>query len=215
MILGSLQAHASTQIIDNQGGGANCPTIGTTDLGMPKIVEKMEEPFIAAARGREPQVLTAKRTEYGKQVRKQYESGELKASRHTMQQLEPRNDGVSNTLTSVEKDNYVCEPHIMSWPHGYNKGGDKTISPTVKSSAFAENNFVSQKYRIRKLTPRECFRLMGCDEPTIDKLLNAGISNSQLYKLAGNSIVVDVLTAIFDKMFVHTEQSKGDQLTLF
>jgi DNA (cytosine-5)-methyltransferase 1 len=151
---------------------------------MPKIVEKMEEPFIATARGREPQVLTAKRTEYGKQVRKQYESGELKASRHTMQQLEPRNDGVSNTLTSVEKDNYVCEPE-------------------------------RHKFRIRKLTPRECFRLMGCDEPTIDKLLNAGISNSQLYKLAGNSIVVDVLTAIFDKMFVHTEQSKGDQLTLF
>lgn len=214
--MGSLQAHASTQIIDNQGG-ANCPTIGTTDLGMPKIVEKMEEPFIATARGREPQVLTAKRTEYGKQVRKQYESGELKASRHTMQQLEPRNDGVSNTLTSVEKDNYLCEP--INPMHGNCRTIKANYAKTAASQFDRKGTFgatgTKTKFRIRKLTPRECFRLMGCDEPTIDKLLNAGISNSQLYKLAGNSIVVDVLTAIFDKMFVHTEQSKGDQLTLF
>lgn len=96
-------------------------------------------------------------------------------------EMKPCPDGLSNTLTSVEKDNYVVEP----------------------------------KFRIRKLTPTECFRLMGCDEPTIEKLLNAGISNSQLYKLAGNSIVVDVLTAIFDKMLVHTESTVGEQLTLF
>lgn len=71
--------------------------------------------------------------------------------------------------------------------------------------------------RIRKLTPRECFRLMGVSEPDIDKMLNSGISNSACYKLAGNSIVVDVMTAIFDKLFIDTEQPKeiGMQLTLF
>lgn len=71
--------------------------------------------------------------------------------------------------------------------------------------------------RIRKLTPRECFRLMGVSEPDIDKMLNSGISNSACYKLAGNSIVVDVMTAIFDKLFINTEQPKeiGMQLTLF
>ena len=70
--------------------------------------------------------------------------------------------------------------------------------------------------RIRKLTPRECFRLMGVSEPDIDKMLNSGISNSACYKLAGNSIVVDVMTAIFDKLFINTEQPKeiGMQLTL-
>ena len=41
MILGSLQAHASRQLIDNQQGGV-CPTIGTTDFGLPKVIEKME-----------------------------------------------------------------------------------------------------------------------------------------------------------------------------
>ena len=71
--------------------------------------------------------------------------------------------------------------------------------------------------RIRKLTPRECFRLMGVSEPDIDKILNSGISNSACYKLAGNSIVKDVMTAIFDKLFVNTEQERkaGTQLSLF
>lgn len=56
-------------------------------------------------------------------------------------------------------------------------------------------------FRIRKLTPRECFRLMGLHDDEIDKIQQAGISNSQQYKLAGNSIVVDVLEAIFKELF--------------
>ena len=60
-------------------------------------------------------------------------------------------------------------------------------------------------YTIRKLTPRECFRLMGVTEENIDKIQAAGISNSQQYKMAGNSIVVDVLYHIFNKMFVENE----------
>lgn len=71
--------------------------------------------------------------------------------------------------------------------------------------------------RIRKLTPRECFRLMGVSEPDIDKMLNSGISNSACYKLAGNNIVVDVMTALFDKLFVNADEEKtaGMQLSLF
>jgi hypothetical protein len=71
--------------------------------------------------------------------------------------------------------------------------------------------------RIRKLTPRECFRLMGVSESDIDKILNSGISNSACYRLAGNSIVVDVMTAIFDKLIVNTEEERkaGTQLSLF
>jgi site-specific DNA-cytosine methylase len=74
-----------------------------------------------------------------------------------------------------------------------------------------------KKFRIRKLTPRECFRLMGVDDADIDKIQAAGISNSAQYKLAGNSIVVDVLYHIFRKMFIETEcdKSEGTQLTLF
>lgn len=52
-------------------------------------------------------------------------------------------------------------------------------------------------FRIRKLTPRECWRLMGFDDADFDKAQAAGMSNTQLYKQAGNSIVVDCLEAIF------------------
>ena len=71
-----------------------------------------------------------------------------------------------------------------------------------------------KKFRIRKLTPRECFRLMGVDDKDIDKIQAAGVSNSGQYKLAGNSIVVDVLFHLFRKMFIETD-NESQQLTLF
>jgi DNA (cytosine-5)-methyltransferase 1 len=55
-------------------------------------------------------------------------------------------------------------------------------------------------YRIRKLTPKECWRLMGLSDTDFDKAKASGVSNSQLYKQAGNGIVVDVLAAIFKIM---------------
>ena len=87
---------------------------------------------------------------------------------------------------------------------------------TAKTKEFFEQvrGHEPMRYRIRKLTPRECFRLMGCDEETINTIQAAGISNSQQYKLAGNSIVVDVLYHLFRKMFVETE-NESQQLTLF
>ena len=51
-------------------------------------------------------------------------------------------------------------------------------------------------YRIRKLTPRECWRLMGFTDDDFDKAQATGMSNAQLYKQAGNSIVVNVLEEI-------------------
>lgn len=67
---------------------------------------------------------------------------------------------------------------------------------------------VVDNYRVRKLTPRECFRLMGVDNQDIDLLQEMGISDTQQYKLAGNSIVVDVLYHIFRKMFIELEKTK-------
>lgn len=73
-----------------------------------------------------------------------------------------------------------------------------------------------KKFRIRKLTPRECFRLMDVEDADIDKMQASGLSNSAQYKLAGNSIVVNVLYHIFRKMFVETEnEGEQKQLTLF
>ena len=60
----------------------------------------------------------------------------------------------------------------------------------------------SLDYRIRKLTPRECFRLMGMRDDDIDKIQAAGISNTQQYKMAGNSICIPVLEHIFKHLFI-------------
>lgn len=85
------------------------------------------------------------------------------------QQLELRNDGVTNTLTTVEKDNVLIEDN--------------------------------QEIRIRKLTPLECWRLMGFRDEAFYKAQELGISDSQLYKQAGNSIVVNCLYYIFKNLF--------------
>ena len=95
----------------------------------------------------------------------------------------------------------------------FNHGALEGISRCLKASNH--DAATVQYFRIRKLTERECFRLMGVRENDIDKLLKAGISKTQLYKLAGNSIVCDVLMAIFEKMFVNTNAEKGQQLSLF
>ncbi|MDV5127039.1 DNA (cytosine-5-)-methyltransferase [Bacillus amyloliquefaciens] len=66
------------------------------------------------------------------------------------------------------------------------------------------------KYRIRKLTPLECFRLQAFDDEDFEKAFAAGISNSQLYKQAGNSITVTVLESIF-KELIHTYVNKESE----
>lgn len=60
----------------------------------------------------EPCVLTKQRNEYGKQIRKDYESGLVSEKISNMNDLVPRTDGLSNTLTTVQKDNYVFEPKL-------------------------------------------------------------------------------------------------------
>lgn len=61
------------------------------------------------------------------------------------------------------------------------------------------NSHIATQYRIRKLTPRECGRLMGVSDEDIDKMAAVN-SNTQLYKQFGNSIVVDVMCAMFKNL---------------
>jgi DNA (cytosine-5)-methyltransferase 1 len=70
-------------------------------------------------------------------------------------------------------------------------------------------------FRIRKLTPKECFRLMDVTDEDIAKVQNTGISNSKQYKLAGNSICVNVLYFIMEQMFCLKDIKGNRQLTLF
>lgn len=91
------------------------------------------------------------------------------------------------------------------------------IEPTIHTCGGGnlEPKIMLRNARIRKLTERECFRLQGVDDKDIDKIQSAGISKTQQYKMAGNSIVVDVLYHIFRKMFVETKADAGTQLELF
>lgn len=63
------------------------------------------------------------------------------------------------------------------------------------------NAVITENVRIRKLTPRECLRLMGWTDEQIDKIESAKVSSTQQYRQAGNGIVVQVLEAIFKALF--------------
>lgn len=141
---------------------------------------------------------------------------------NTEQTLELKKDGMSNTLTTVQKDNYVVEPKIkiVGRMDGYERTGRVYSSNGIACNLLAREDSMQileepapkggqrevkilettqEAYRIRKLTPRECFRLMGFSDEDFDKI--KGISNTQLYKMAGNSIVVNVLEGIFRELF--------------
>ena len=90
---------------------------------------------------------------------------------------------------------------IIQKPRGFNKGGTHEKSPSITKSSWQENNFLSDNSRIRKPTSKECWRLMGCSDEDFEKAEQVN-SNTQLYKQAGNAIVVDVLEAIFKQMFL-------------
>lgn len=116
-------------------------------------------------------------------------------------------DGLSPTLLSMSGERGYIPPLITTNNNMEQEKKQVTLPAELQG----------KKFRIRKLTPRECFRLMGVDDADIDKIQAAPISNSSQYKLAGNSIVVDVLFHIFRKAFIETEPDyeQGTQLTLF
>jgi DNA (cytosine-5)-methyltransferase 1 len=96
------------------------------------------------------------------------------------------------------------------------------ISPTITCNPeniyvyeSMEKELQNKRYRIRKLTPRECFRLMDVCESDIDKIQTSGVSESQQYKMAGSSIVVACMVGIFKNLFTNEEEEMVGQLTLF
>lgn len=132
--------------------------------------------------------------------------------------------GLTPTLTTNKGEGVK----IIQRAHGYNRGGEHDIAPTLTSNSYQENNLVkvvdfynkitkdevgtltssgggstvragsfgiTDGYRIRKLTPRECWRLQGFPDWAFDKAQKVN-SNSQLYKQAGNSVTVNVIAAI-------------------
>lgn len=174
------------------------------------------------------------RTEDGKKLRKAYEIGEIHHGFNEHRKAELRTDGCSNTLSTVQKDNYICEKIIVAM-RGRNPDNpsDRTVgSPTEQRlepnsqgicnalTSVQKDNMVLEistdisdeklsflylidgylyLIRIRKLTPRECWRLMDFTDEDFHKSEEVN-SNTQLYKQAGNSICKNVLVAIFGQM---------------
>ena len=108
--------------------------------------------------------------------------------------------------TTVQKDNYVVEPKDESLIIDDTMGFEKEVrvytdySPSLRASRSGLKTIEGSQLRIRKLTPKEYWRLMGISDDDFAKAQEVN-SNTQLYKQAGNAIVVDVLEAIFTNMF--------------
>lgn len=102
----------------------------------------------------------------------------------TEQRLELNQTGCSNTLTSVQKDNYVLEQY-------------------------------SEDVKIRKLTPEECWKLMGFMVEDVTKAKSIGMSESQLYCQAGNSIITNCIAEIMEHLYkaqYNTEYICSDEI---
>ena len=113
--------------------------------------------------------------------------------------------GISPTLNTMQGGGR--EPKIIQRGHGYNQGGEHDIAPTLTSNSYHENNILKNNrntitlsnYKIRKLTPKECWRLQGFPDELFDKAQSVN-SNSQLYKQAGNSVTVNVIEEIAKRL---------------
>ncbi len=122
----------------------------------------------------------------------------------------------SSAVLKMETDVKVLAPN--NWNH---KAGDGTVTrerkekdivPALQANAgqtqqsylkLTDGDAVyTENVRIRKLTPRECLRLMGWKDEQIDKIQSAKVSSTQQYRQAGNGIVVQVLEAIFTALFL-------------
>ncbi len=106
--------------------------------------------------------------------------------------------GISPTITT--KSGGGLEPKILMRGRGFNKGGEADLPGTITGSAWEQNNLLDYAGCIRRLTPRECLRLMDVSDSDINKIQAAGISDTQQYKLAGNSIVKAPMMGIFENM---------------
>lgn len=171
----------------------------------------------------------------------------------TKQRLEINKESISNTLTTVQKDNLVLESTLYddynnNIPNEQRKIGaitptcgnstlrngkkiiervgqissdgsqcgtvvsDKGLFPTVSAGCHGyANPHICTQYRIRKLTPKECGRLMDVTDDVIDAMSTVN-SNSKLYQQFGNSIVIAVLCALFLQLNIHGIENWNDRI---
>lgn len=150
-------------------------------LSIKIVQEEKDKPFIIASRGR-------------------YVDG----TSSTEQKFEPNFSGCTNTLTSVQKDNYVFEPIIIEdFYKSRNPRLYEQTAPTIRSerAGLKVIDDESTNGRVRKLTERECWKLMGFTDEDHDRAAKY-VSASARYKQAGNSIVTNCLVALFSSLLI-------------
>lgn len=101
---------------------------------------------------------------------------------YKMERVTTRLNDVSNTIRA-----------------SFYKNGERNMIENVENAKGYEG--IIEKYRIRKLTPKECWRLQAFTDEQHDRAEAAGVSATQRYKQAGNSITVDVLFYIFKELY--------------
>lgn len=144
------------------------------------------EPFCVAMRGRNPENPSDRTT-----------GAKLE------QTLEPNSQGITNTITSVQKDNLIVEPQLtqIAQLDGFESEGRiydaDGLSRTIKNGGGggAKTGWYKTESRIRRLTPLETFRLQGFSDDFIKPC-----SDTQTYKQAGNTITVNVIQAIIKNL---------------
>ena len=111
------------------------------------------------------------------------------------------NDGnvkryLNSDIVDEFKDGQIAD---ISFPNGYNKGNRVFDNCPTLNTTTTQSSFITKKgYKIRKITPKECFKLMGVKPSDYEKIT---CSESQQYKQAGNSIVTTCLMAIYSSLF--------------
>lgn len=142
------------------------------------------------------------------------------------QRLELNSSGCTNALTTVHKDNLILDGNMESVAitaiqkvgQISNEGSqcgtvvsDEGLSPTLSAGTHGyANAHVCTEYRIRKLTEKECFRLMGFKDSDFEKA-RAVNSATQIYKQTGNSIIRQFLIAIFLQLNIQGIKNWNDR----
>lgn len=159
-----------------------CPTLQASDYKEPKQVV-------------EPQMVGLLNMKGNESIRRVYASTGVSPTLTTMEggHREPK-----VAVTSEELPEWIPKPNEVN--NTLRTGGKGSLMAKHNYDHIAEEITSEPKYRIRKLTPLECFRLQAFPDEYHEILSANGISNTQLYKMAGNAVTVSVIDAIGKKL---------------
>lgn len=171
-------------------------------------------------------IVAKRRSEQGKLIRRQYKN-DIGVPYQLTKGYSLMLDGYSNTITTFTTDNWILEL----------QNNDNMENLVYHEHPTKEQllEYFSQRIRVRKMTPKTAFRLMDVDDADIEKIQaypfktyaereeaiakadkkelarikRESICKTAQYKLAGNSIVCNVLTCIFENLFMSSQSRNG------